>query len=144
MIGAISHASMPMPSRPTFLQSMSDKQITALRETLAGYNPKSMTQSDVRSIQESLRAADIRPSRQMHDIIGAAGFDAEALRPTTQDGRGPVTGEGKPKSALPKDIMDMFKKLATGSGAEADLDSARTMLQDRGYGTSGHLIDLVI
>ena len=61
MIGAISHASMPMPSRPTFLQSMSDKQITALRETLAGYDPKSMTQSDVRSIQESLRAADIRP-----------------------------------------------------------------------------------
>ena len=48
MIGAISHASMPMPSRPTFLQSMSDKQITALRETLAGYDTKSMTQSDVR------------------------------------------------------------------------------------------------
>jgi hypothetical protein len=61
MIGSISNASMPMQVRPTFLQAMSDKQITALRETLAGYDPQNLTKNDVRSIQEALRSSDIRP-----------------------------------------------------------------------------------
>jgi ATP phosphoribosyltransferase regulatory subunit HisZ len=144
MIGSISNASMPMQVRPTFLQAMSDKQITALRETLAGYDPQNLTKNDVRSIQEALRSSDIRPSRQLHQVMQASGFDAEALRPTVEEGRGAVSGEGKLTAELPKEIMDMFKNLAKGGGGDAELANARTMLQDKGYSTQGHLVDLVI
>jgi hypothetical protein len=57
---------------------------------------------------------------------------------------GPVSGEGKLTAELPKEIIDMFKNLAKGGGGDAELANARTMLQDKGYSTQGHLVDLVI
>lgn len=68
------------PSRSTLNTPLTEAQTTQAVSILSQYDPTSLSEEDSAAIRQAFREADITPSRELRQIIEAAGFDAERLR----------------------------------------------------------------
>ena len=84
---------------PQMAQPLGEEEIAQMKSTvesiLSKYDSSSLTTEDIKGIQQALRDAGIRPSRQVRQAIESAGFDPERLRP--QGGPDAMGGASPPR-----------------------------------------------
>ena len=70
---------------PQTAQPLGGEKLAQMKSTvesiLSKYDSSSLTTEDIKGIQQALRDAGVRPSRQVRQAIESAGFDPERLRP---------------------------------------------------------------
>lgn len=59
---------------------LTEEQTTQVVSILSQYDPSSLSEEDTTAIRQAFREADITPSRELRQVIEAAGFDAGSLR----------------------------------------------------------------
>ena len=123
---------------------LTDDQKSTLKDILSNYDPSSLSESDISSLQEELRSSGIRPNAEMKGILEEAGFDAGQLRPKGPPPGGPPPGGPQGMSFSPglsqamSSFVDQFE---SGELSDEDVASLVEQLKDAGLGSQGVLID---
>ncbi len=102
------------PSRPAVNTPLTEGQITQAVSILSQYDPNSLSEEDTATIRQAFRNADITPSKELRQVIEAAGFDAERLRGAEgREGGGPPPPPPSAEQSLSalrqlKDILSQY------------------------------------
>jgi hypothetical protein len=59
--------------------ALTEEQKTYVTDILSAYDPENLTTSDIKSIMEQFREANIRPASDLADTIETAGFNADNI-----------------------------------------------------------------
>jgi hypothetical protein len=89
-------------------QSLSQEQVTTIKNILSKYNSSTFTATDARAIHMKFREAGIHAGPETRDVIIAAGFDPEKLR--TLD---PPPDENNPDRQKPPSAEERLAKVQT-------------------------------
>jgi hypothetical protein len=75
---------------------MNDETKQKVKDLLSQYDPENLSTDDMDSINQGLRDAGVRPSRELKSMLEDSGFDAKALgeRARSQGGPGGPGGPG--------------------------------------------------
>lgn len=94
------------PSRFAVNTPLTEEQTTQVASILSQYDPASLSEEDTAAIRQAFREADITPSRELRQVIEAAGFDAGSLRGA--EGR---QGGGPPPPPPADDALSALSQL---------------------------------
>lgn len=115
--------------------SLSESQKTSVNKILADFDSEAISEGEVEAIHEAFRAEGIRPSADLRSAIEAAGFDAEALRPT-----GGPNGAGGPPPPPPSSdedavsaLIEILEDYEDQTLDEAALSQIQNRFQEAGY-----------
>jgi len=115
--------------------SLSDSQKTSVNNILADFDSEAISDADIEAIHEAFRVEGIRPSADLRSAIEAAGFDAEALRPSG----GPKGADGPPSPPPPSDedavsaLIEILEDYEDQTLDEAALSQIQDRFQEAGY-----------
>lgn len=130
-------------------QPLTETQKSSVQDILSKYDSANVTREDAQSIFQSFKDAGIRPSRELRDMITAAGFDAEALRDMARpdkNAQGSAASARNSKnnvdlSAL-KSLQELLGKFDLGNMTSDNSQTLVTKLQELGFLNPGSVIDL--
>ncbi|MEI6291273.1 MAG: hypothetical protein WCP19_12645 [Chloroflexota bacterium] len=130
-------------------QPLTDAQKTSIQDILSKYDSANVTKADAQSIFQAFKDAGIRPSRELKQVIEAAGFDAEALRdmgrPDRPADRSTAADKGSKNnvdlSAL-KSLQNLLGQFDLSNMTTDNSQTLVTKLQELGFLTPGSVIDL--
>mgnify|MGYP000691374249 CR=1 FL=1 len=72
-------SSLPPPFTSIQKPAISEDQYHTISETLTSYDPENLTAEKAQSIIETFSSAGIAPSRELANVMAAAGFDAHSV-----------------------------------------------------------------
>lgn len=128
--------------------TLSDAQKGHVQSILDAYDPHSLTTDDVRSINQSMMEAGIRPSADLKGLLESAGFDAEQLRNAgrQEDEATVATAPGQSNNGINPDAMGTLKSLLQQYDlehfTEAQQQKLHTELEQAGLMEPGSMLDL--
>lgn len=138
MISGISSSSgyqFQMPSSQE--TALTSEQKTKLEEILSKYDASSITQEQTKSLFDELKSSGIRPSKEVRELIDAAGFKP----PEKPEGPPPDENGQSVKSDLPDFLMEFLDKQKSGTVTDSDIATLIQELQNNGEVSQGVLID---
>lgn len=116
---------------------LTDEQKKTLEEILAKYDASSMTAEQTKSLFEELKSSDIKPSKEVREIIDAAGFKP----PEKPQGPPPPDETSSSTSTIPDYLLSFLQKQESGDVTQTDLNSLIKNLQENGEVSQGVLVD---
>ena len=143
MIESISASSMTgFSQRPQWGgdYKINEQQKTQLDEILARYDPENMTEEDMRSMLEEIRAAGIRPGEDLKNSLESAGFEL----PRPPAGGPPPMPPGDAsgvQSQQPQFLLDFIEKLKEGNVTESDIQTFLETLKNQGEELKGFFVN---
>ncbi len=115
---------------------LTDEQKETLQSIISNYDPENMTQESMKAMIDEIKEAGITPSKDMRDIMDAAGF-----KPPEKP-KGPLPQEGANAQAnIPQFLIDFMEKQQSGEVTQEDIDTLLSNLKAAGKTTVGSLID---
>lgn len=124
---------------------LSESQKSSINKILADFSSESLSEEDVKSINDAFRAEGIRPSADLRTAIEAAGFEAEDLRPAG----GPKGAGGPPPPPPPfsdeeavSALLEILEDFEDETLDEAALSQIQERFQEAGYTPNQSLISL--
>lgn len=132
--GASSYQLQTQFSRETRL---TDEQKLQLEEILSKYDSSSITSDQTKALFDELKSSGIRPSKEVREIIDAAGFKP----PEKPEGPPPPDPDVEETQQLPDYLLEFLEKQNSGELTKADLTSLITELQNNGEVSQGVLVD---
>ena len=117
MINSISMSSINSYNN-TFTQSLSDEQKTLIEETLAKFNPDTLTQSEAQEIISTFEANGIKPSSALDALLTSAGFEPSSIGETAGLERPP--GNTPPPPPKEPEIASFLTEILSYMSENAD------------------------
>jgi hypothetical protein len=115
---------------------LTDEQKETLQSIISNYDPENMTQESMKAMMEEIKEAGITPSKDMRDIMDAAGF-----KPPEKP-QGPPPQEGTDAQGnIPQFLVDFIEKQQSGEVTQEDIDTLLSNLQAAGKTTLGSIVD---
>ena len=115
--------------------TLTDDQKTTLDEILAKYDSENMTEEDMKAMMDEIKAANIPPSKDLKEIMDAAGFEP----PKKPEGEMPPPPDDLKE--IPDFMLDFMEKEQSGELTQEDVEALLEDLQARGFDTTGALVD---
>jgi len=129
MIDSISSTAASSFVRPSGGAQLSTEQTELIAQTLAGYDPDSLTQEQAKEIVEVFAEAGIRPGKELEETLATAGFDAKAI--------GDLAGAPPPPSGGPStesveitELVDYLEELLAQFGGESLNEEDKTAVYE--------------
>jgi hypothetical protein len=122
---------------PQASSKLTDDQKSQLEEIISNYDPENMTQEDMKSMMDEIRDAGITPSKDLRDIMDAAGFKP----PEKPQGPPPDDSTSETKQQLPDYLLDFIQKQESGSVTQDDINSLIKDLTSSGLSSQGSIVD---
>lgn len=116
---------------------LTDDQKSQLEEIISKYDPNNMTQEAAKSMMDEIKNAGITPSKDLRDIMDAAGFKP----PEKPQGPPPDVNASETKQQLPQYLQDFIEKEQSGGVTQDDINSLIQSLQSSGQSTQGSIVD---
>ena len=118
--------------------SLTDEQKTTLSEIIAQYDPENMSKDDMKTMMDEIKSANIPPSKDLKEIMDAAGFEPPK-RPEDEGAMPPPPQNGSKE--IPGFIQEFMQKQESGEATQDDFNQLLQTLQEKGFDTTGLLFD---
>ena len=137
MISSVGSSSFQYQAQVKQNYSLSDEQKETLNGIISKYDSENMTDDNKKAMMDEIKSANIPPSKDLKEILDAAGFEP----PKKPEGEGAMPPPLNGSKEIPDFILQCMKKQESGEAKQDDIDQLLQTLQKNGYDTTGVLFD---
>ncbi len=140
-----------LPKASAFGTPLTEEEKSTVEEILAQYDAESLTDEDEETLQQELRDAGVKPSRELGTLLEESGFDSAltkpgGLPPGGAGGPGGPGASGQSEQLISQEglqtLTSILEEYDLESLSDEDVTSIQAKLGEAGFFGQGSVVDL--